>query len=91
MSRYLLGDVTQSPRAGSSARCPRFNHAIECNCALIEFYMYAGYKSHDDVTLSYMEDALHLFHTTKVVFLLRQAGKKVTAKANAVRTEHLMK
>jgi len=48
--------------------------------------MYAQYKSHDDVTLSYMEDAMHRFHTFKGGFLLGQAGKKAKAKAKALRT-----
>jgi hypothetical protein len=49
--------------------------------------MYAQYKSHDDATLSYMEDVLHRFHTFNDVFLLGSAGKKAKAKANALRTE----
>jgi len=56
MSQYLLGVVTQSLRGGSPAQCPIFNRAIECTRALLEFYRYARYKSHDDATLSYMED-----------------------------------
>jgi len=70
MSRYLLRVVTQSPRGGSPAQHPIFNRAIVCTWELLEFYMYARYKSHDDATLSYMEDALHRFHTFKDVFLL---------------------
>jgi len=91
MSRYLLGVVTQSLRGGSPAQRPIFNRAIECTRALLEFYMYAQYKSHDDATLSYMEDALHRFHTFKDVFLLGQAGQKAKAKANALRTELVKK
>jgi len=91
MSRYLLGVVTQSLRGGSPAQRPIFNHAIECTRALLEFYMYAQYKSHDDATLSYMEDALHRFHTFKDVFLLGRAGKKAKAKANALRTKPVKK
>ena len=68
MSRYLLGVVTQSPRVGSPAQRPVSNRTIECTWALLEFSMYARYKSHDDATLSYMEDALHHFHTFKDVF-----------------------
>jgi len=49
--------------------------------------MYARYKSHDDPTLSYMEDTLCHFHTFKDVFLFGRAGKKAKAKANALRTE----
>jgi len=87
MSRYLLGVVTQSLRGGSPAQCPIFNHAIECTGPLLEFYMYARYKSHNDATLSCMEDALHYVHTFKDVFLLRRPGKEAKAKANALRTE----
>jgi hypothetical protein len=46
--------------------------------------MYAGYKSHDDVTLSSMEDALCRLHAFKDVFLLGQAGINAEAKANAL-------
>jgi hypothetical protein len=91
MSRYLLGVVTQSLQGGSPAQRPIFNHAIECTRALLEFYMYAPYKSHDDATLSYMEDALCRFHTFKDVFLLGRAGKQAKAKANALRTELVKK
>ena len=91
MSRYLLGVVTQSLRGGSPAQHPIFNRAIECTLALLEIYIYARYKSHDDATLSYMEDALHRFHTFNDVFLLGPAGKKVKAKTNALRTELVKK
>jgi hypothetical protein len=53
--------------------------------------MYAQYTSHDDATLSYMEDALHRFYTFKDVFLLGRAGKKAKTKANALRTELVKK
>ena len=53
--------------------------------------MYAQYKSHDDATLSYMEDALCCSDTFKDVFLLGGAGKKAKAKANALRTELVKK
>jgi len=76
MSRYLLGVVTQSLRGGSPAQRPIFNRAIECTWALLEFYMYAQYKSHDDATLSYMEDALHHFHTFQRCFLTRASRQK---------------
>jgi hypothetical protein len=87
MSQYLLGVVTQSLRGGNLTQHPIFNRPIECTRALLEFYMYASYKSHDDATLSYLEDDLHRFHTFKDVFLLGQASKKVKAKANTRRTE----
>jgi hypothetical protein len=91
MSRYLEGVVTQSLRGGCPAQCPIFNRAIECTQALLEFYMYAQFKSHDDATLSYMGDALHHFQTFKDVFLLGRTRKKAKAKANALRTEHVKK
>jgi hypothetical protein len=70
MSRYLRGVVTQSLRGGSPTQRAILNRAIECTRALLEFYMYARYKSHDDATLSFLEDTLHRFHTFKDVFLL---------------------
>jgi len=76
MSRYLLGVVTQSLRGGSPAQSPISNRAIECTRALLNFYMYAQYKSHDDATLSYMEDVLCCFHTFKDVFLSREGRQK---------------
>jgi hypothetical protein len=91
MSWYLLGVVTQSLRGGSPGQRPIFNRAIECTRALLEFYMYARYKSHDDAIFSYIEDAVHLFHTFKDVFLLGRAGKKAKAKANDLRTELVKK
>jgi hypothetical protein len=91
MSRYLLGVVTQSLRGGSPAQRPIFNCAIECTRALLEFYMYARYKSHDNATLSYLEDTLCRFHTFKDVFLLGRAGKKAKATANPLRTELVKK
>jgi len=91
MSRYLLGVVTQSLRGGNPAQRPIFHCPIECSQELLKFYMYVRYKSHDDVTLSYMEDALHRFRTFKDVFLLGRASKKAKAKANALRTELVKK
>jgi len=81
MSRYLLGVVTQSLWGASPTQRPIFNHAIECTWALLEFYMYAQFQSHDGATFGYMEDALHCFHTLKEVFLLRRDSR--TAKADS--------
>jgi hypothetical protein len=41
--------------------------------------------------MSYLEDALHHFHTFKDVFLLGRASKQAKAKANALRTELMKK
>jgi hypothetical protein len=70
MSRYLLGVVTQSLRGGSPAQHPILNRTIECIRALLQFYMYAQYTSHDDATFSYMEDSYCHYHSFKGVFLL---------------------
>ena len=91
MSRYLLGVVTQSLRGGSTAQHHIFNRLIECTRALLDFNMYARYKSHDDATLSCMDDALRCFHTFKDLFLLWQAREEVKAKGNALRTELVKK
>jgi len=91
MSRYLLEVVTQSPQGGNPAQRPISNRAMECTQALLDFYMYARYKSHNDTTLCYMEDALHRFHTFKDIFLLGRAGKMAKVKDNALRTELMKK
>jgi hypothetical protein len=51
--------------------------------------MYPQYKSHDDATLSYIEDALPHYHTFKYVLLLGRAGKMANAKPNPLRTKLL--
>jgi len=91
MSRYLLGILTQSLQGGSTAQRPIFHRAIECTWELLQFSMYARYKSHDDATLSYTKDALCRFHTFKDVFLLGQACKMVKGKANLMRAELVKK
>jgi len=53
--------------------------------------MYVRYTSHDNATLSHMEDALHRFHTFKDGFFLGQVCKKAKAKAIALRTELVQK
>jgi hypothetical protein len=58
MSRYLLEVVTQSLQGGSPAQHPIFDRTIECTWALLEIYMYARYKCHNNATLSYTEDPL---------------------------------
>ena len=50
MSCYLLGVVNQSLRGGSPTQRPIFNRTMQCTQALLEFSMYAQYKSHDDAT-----------------------------------------
>jgi hypothetical protein len=71
MSRYPLGVVTQSLPGASPAQTPIFNPTIEWKRAILDLYIYAQYKSHDDVTLSYIDDAFCRFDTIKDVFLHR--------------------
>jgi hypothetical protein len=73
MSQYLLGIVTQSPQGRSSAQRPIFNRQIECTQAVLEFYMYARYTSHDDATLCYVQHTLLCFHTINDVSLVGRA------------------
>jgi len=54
MSQYMVGVVTQSLRGVIPAQRPIFDRAIECTRPMLEFDMYARYKSHDDATLSCM-------------------------------------
>jgi len=91
MSRCRLGGVTQSLRGGRTAERPISTRAIECTGALLELYMYAQYKCHDDATLSNRQDTLHRVHTFKEVCLLGRAGKKAKAQANALGAELLSK
>jgi hypothetical protein len=53
--------------------------------------MSTRYKSHDDATLSFLEDALRHCHTFKDDILLGRAGKKAKAKATALRMDHVKK
>ena len=82
----MLRVVTQALRDRCSAQCPILNPTIECTGALLEFHISARYKSHHDTSLSYIEDALHRFHTFKVVCVLGPAGKEAKANANTLRT-----
>jgi len=76
MSGYLLGVGTQSQRGRSPAQRHISNDAIECTRALLEFYMFAQYKSHNDATLSYMEDTLGRLHTFKDLSYSGETAKR---------------
>jgi len=58
---------------------------------MLQLYMDAQYKSHDNATLSYMEHPLRRFHTFNDVFLLGESGKKAKANANALRMDLMNK
>jgi hypothetical protein len=87
MSRYLLGVVTQSLRGGSHTQGLIITRAIECTQALLVLYMYAQYITHNDVTLSYMEDAMRRFPNCNNDLLLERAAEKAKTKTNALITE----
>jgi hypothetical protein len=79
--------MTQSLCAASSTQHPTFKYKIVWTREVLEFYMSARYKSHEDASLSCMDDALYCIHTFKEVFLLGQPGNKAMAKSNTLTTE----
>jgi len=91
LSRYLVGVATQSLRGGSPAQHPICNRAIEFIWVLLQFYMYARYKSHNNATLNNMEDTFHWFHTFKDDFLIGQARTMTKVKASALKSELMKK
>jgi len=91
MSRYLLGVVTQSLQGWGPSQHPIFKRAIVRTRALLEFYMYARYTSHNDATVRYLVDHLHRFHTFPDVFQLARDDRKAKAKSNAIKTELVKK
>jgi hypothetical protein len=78
MSRFLVGVLRCALRTPSPSQRGVFNEAIECCRALVEFYFYAQYESHDEETLGLMDEALKRFHTFKRVFRQFRVTKKVT-------------
>jgi hypothetical protein len=77
MCGYQVGVVTQSQRGGSPEQHPIFNRAMECTWALLEMYMYAKYKSQDDITLCCLENDVLCIHTIQDVFSLGHADTTV--------------
>ena len=76
MNQYLLGLVTLMRQGGSPAQRPLFNRTIECRQALLEFYIYAKYTSHDDATLSYIGTCLLLVSPLQRGFLTQVSWQK---------------
>ena len=64
-----------------------FDEAILYVRAALEFYMYARYPSHTDITLGYMSNALHRFHQHKRIFSRFWADKKAQTTAKMKETE----
>jgi hypothetical protein len=87
MSRFLVSVLSNALRCPEHHERADFNDAIECTRALLDFYMYCRYPSHDDDTLNLMDDALRRFHNHKPVFLKYRASKRTTAESRALRKE----
>jgi len=77
MRRMVMTRGVESSATGVSlmARTQRAHSAGAMLLGWKCFLLMAQYQSHDDATLSYLEDALHQFHTFKDVFLVGQASK----------------
>jgi len=78
MSQFLVGVLRCALQNPSSTQRGVFNEAIECCRAIVEFYFYAQYESHDGETLELMDEALKRFHTFKRVFCQFRITKKVS-------------
>jgi hypothetical protein len=87
MARFLLAVLTAALDSPSYLQREDFNVATQCTHALLEFYMYCNYETHDSETIDLMNDALQRFHAMKDVFLRYRAAKGVSAAAKACRTE----
>jgi len=61
----------------------KFDQAIDCVAALIDFHLMAQYRSHNQHTIGYLEEYLKKFHEQKHVFLVFRAGKVAKRKARA--------
>ena len=86
MTRFLVGVTRNALRNPTPGEKAPFESAVECTRALVEFYLYCQYESHDEDTLNLMENALRRFHSTKGVFLQFRVGKRLAAEAKDKRT-----
>ena len=75
MSRYLLPVLRNALRGGTPSERRKFDDAIECTRALLEFYMFCQYDSHDPDILQLMEDALRRFHRFQRILSSSRNGK----------------
>jgi hypothetical protein len=87
MSTFLLAVLRAALHGPTPAQRGVFDRAILCTRALLEFFFYASYTSHDQATLDLMENALRRFHEHRDVFRQYRAGKRTTADARELRTE----
>jgi len=87
MSRFVVAVIHCALRAPSASLQDVFKQAIEGSRALVEFYFYSEYDSHDEQTLGLMSTALQGFHNSKDVFRQFRASKRVTEEGKARRKE----
>jgi hypothetical protein len=87
MSTFLLAVLRNALHGPTPAQRAVFDRAILCSRALLEFFFYTSYRSHDQATLDYMENALRRFHENKDDFLRYRAGKRVVAGAHDLRAD----
>ena len=90
ITRYLVGVTRNALQNPAPAEKAPFESAVECTCALVEFYMYCQYESHNEDTLNLMENALRRFHNTKGIFLQFRIGKRLAAEVKDKRAELCM-
>ena len=80
--KVILGTFTSALRRKNGQPPPNanqlqeYNKAISCVRNLSDFYLMTKYSSHTDMTISYLQEYLRVFHETKDVFLHYRAGKK---------------
>jgi len=87
MSRFLIAVLRCALRAPSASQRRIFNQAIECSGALVRFYFYSQYDSHDEQTLGLMSTTQWDFHHFKDVFRQFRASKSVAQEGKAHRKE----
>jgi hypothetical protein len=89
MSWFQVGVITQFPQGEKQVSYSILYHAIECIWALLTFYLYGKNPSHNNATVSKIDDALHRVLVFNNVFLLSRAGNMSKAKSNALGMELL--
>ena len=86
MTRFLVAVMCNALRNPTPGQKVPFESAVECTRALVEFYMYCQYESHNEDTLNLIDDSLRRFHSTKDVVLQFRACKRLAAEAKDRRT-----
>jgi hypothetical protein len=87
MSTFLLAVLRAALHGPTPAQRGVFDRALLCTHALLGFFFYASYTSHDQATLDLMQNALRRFHEHRDVFRQYLSIKRTTAVARELRTE----